>query len=84
MQNINSYRTNLVLGDNQKVLYGKGYIEDMDTTDSYLLSNARTQYQRIAETVGGEVVEGNGHGYFVKLIGKLLIVKKVAVRIFSP
>ena len=30
----------------------------MDTTDSYLLSNARTQYQRIAETVGGEVVEG--------------------------
>ena len=29
MQNINPYRTNLVLGDNQKVLYGKGYIEDI-------------------------------------------------------
>ena len=43
----------------------------MDTTDSYLLSNARTQYQRIAETVGGEVVEGNSHGYFVK--GKVLV-----------
>ena len=43
----------------------------MDTTDSYLLSNARTQYQRIAETVGGEVVEGNGHGYFVK--GRVLV-----------
>ena len=43
----------------------------MDTTDSYLLSNARTQYQRIAETVGGEVVEGNGHGYFVN--GRVLV-----------
>ena len=43
----------------------------MDTPDSYLLSNARTQYQRIAETVGGEVVEGNGHGYFVK--GRVLV-----------
>ena len=38
----------------------------MDTTDSYLLSRARTQYQRIAETIGGKVVEGNGHGYFIQ------------------
>ena len=30
----------------------------MDTTDSYLLSNARTQYRRIADTIGGKVVEG--------------------------
>ncbi len=29
VQNVNPYRTNLVLGDNQKVLYGKGYIEDV-------------------------------------------------------
>ena len=29
VQNINSYNTNLVLGDNQKILYGKGYIEDI-------------------------------------------------------
>mgnify|MGYP000178658016 CR=1 FL=1 len=29
VQNINPYRTNLVLGDNQRVLYGKGYIEDI-------------------------------------------------------
>ncbi len=43
----------------------------MDTTDSYLLSNARTQYQRIAETVGGEVVEGNAHGYFIQ--GRVLV-----------
>ena len=43
----------------------------MDTTDSYLLSNARTQYQRIAETIGGKVVEGNGHGYFVQ--GKIMV-----------
>lgn len=43
----------------------------MDTTDSYLLSRARTQYQRIAETIGGNVVEGNGHGYFVQ--GKIMV-----------
>ena len=29
VQNINPYKTNLVLGDSQKVLYGKGYIEDI-------------------------------------------------------
>ena len=43
----------------------------MDTTDSYLLSSARTQYRRIADTIGGKVVEGNEHGYFVK--GKVLV-----------
>ena len=43
----------------------------MDTTDSYLLSRARTQYQRIAETIGGKVIEGNGHGYFVQ--GKIMV-----------
>ena len=43
----------------------------MDTTDSYLLSNARTQYRRIAETINGKVVEGNEHAYFVK--GKVLV-----------
>ncbi len=43
----------------------------MDTTDSYLLSNARTQYRRIAETIEGMVIEGNEHGYFVK--GKVLV-----------
>ena len=39
----------------------------MDTTDSYLLSRARTQYQRIAETIGGKVIEGNAHGYFIQV-----------------
>ena len=43
----------------------------MDTTDSYRLSRARTQYQRIAETIGGKVVEGNGHGYFIQ--GKIMV-----------
>lgn len=43
----------------------------MDTTDSYLLSNAKTQYKRIAETLEGIVIEGNEHGYFVK--GKVLV-----------
>ncbi len=43
----------------------------MDTTDSYLLSRAKTQYRRIAETIGGTVIEGNEHGYFAK--GKVLV-----------
>lgn len=43
----------------------------MDTTDSYLLSRARTQYKRIAETIDGIVVEGNEHGYFID--GKVLV-----------
>lgn len=43
----------------------------MDTTDSYLLSNARTQYKRIAETIDGIVIEGNEHGYFIR--GKVLV-----------
>lgn len=43
----------------------------MDTTDSYLLSRARTQYKRIAETLDGIIIEGNEHGYFVE--GKVLV-----------
>ncbi len=43
----------------------------MDTTDSYLLSRAKTQYRRIAETISGTVIEGNEHGYFSK--GKVLV-----------
>ena len=43
----------------------------MATTDSYLLSRARTQYQKIAETIDGEVIEGNPHGYFIK--GRVMV-----------
>lgn len=43
----------------------------MDNTDSFLLSRAKTQYKRIAETLGGKVIEGNEHGYFVK--GKVMV-----------
>ena len=43
----------------------------MDTTYSYLLSRARTQYQKIAETIDGEVIEGNPHGYFIK--GRVMV-----------
>ena len=43
----------------------------MDTTDSYLLSRAKTQYRRIAETIAGTVVEGNEHGYFIR--GKVVV-----------
>ena len=43
----------------------------MSTTDSYLLSNARTQYKKIAETIEGMILEGNEHGHFVE--GKVLV-----------
>lgn len=66
----------LPIRDKEGVLEGLITIGDiaqtyMDTTDSYLLSRARTQYKRIAETIDGTVVEGNEHGYFVK--GKVLV-----------
>ncbi len=66
----------LPIRDKNGVLEGLITIGDiaqtyMDTTDSYLLSRARTQYKRIAETLGGSVVEGNEHGYFIK--GKVLV-----------
>ena len=43
----------------------------MDAHDNYFLSNARTQYRSIANTVEGTVVTGNTDGYFVK--GKVVI-----------
>ena len=66
----------LPIRDKDGILEGMITIGDiaqtyMDTTDSYLLSNARTQYKRIAETIEGIVIEGNEHGYFVK--GKVLV-----------
>ena len=43
----------------------------LDAHDNYFLSNARTQYRSIANTVEGKVVTGNPHGYFVR--GKVVI-----------
>ena len=43
----------------------------MDAHDNYFLSNARTQYRSIANTVEGRVVTGNAHGYFIR--GKVVI-----------
>ena len=43
----------------------------MGTTDSRLLSSARTQYSRIAETLSGKVAEGDEQGYFTE--GKILV-----------
>ena len=43
----------------------------MDAHDNYFLSNARTQYRSIANTVEGEVVTGNPHEYFLR--GKVVI-----------
>lgn len=38
----------------------------MDTYDSSIMSQARTQYRSIAQTLDGEVIVGNEHGYFTK------------------
>lgn len=38
----------------------------MDAYDNTLVAQAKTQYKSIAETLDGEVLVGNEHGYFVK------------------
>lgn len=43
----------------------------MDVYDSRILATARTQYRSIAETLEGELIVGNEHGYFVK--GKVVV-----------
>lgn len=43
----------------------------MDVYDSKILATARTQYRSIAQTLEGEVIVGNEHGYFVK--GKVIV-----------
>ena len=43
----------------------------MDAYDSSVMSQARTQYRSIAETLDGSVIVGNEHGYFVK--GRVVI-----------
>lgn len=43
----------------------------MDVLDNCVLSAARTQYKTIAETIDGEVCEGNEHAHFVR--GKVVV-----------
>lgn len=43
----------------------------MDVYDSAILSEARTQYKNIVETLDGKMIIGNPHAYFVK--GKVLV-----------
>ena len=43
----------------------------MDVYDNHALSNARTQYKNIVETLDGTLVTGNEHAYFVR--GKVII-----------
>lgn len=43
----------------------------MDAYDSSVMSQAKTKYHSIAETLDGEVMVGNEHGYFVK--GRVVI-----------
>lgn len=43
----------------------------MDVYDSKILATARTRYRSIAQTLEGEVIVGNEHGYFVK--GKVVV-----------
>lgn len=43
----------------------------MDAYDASIMSQARTQYRRIAETLDGTVIVGNEHAYFTK--GRVVI-----------
>ena len=43
----------------------------MDVYDNHILANARTQYQNIINTLDGELITGNPHGYFTK--GKVVV-----------
>lgn len=43
----------------------------MDVYDSTILAKARTQYKNIIQTLDGELITGNEHGYFVK--GKVAV-----------
>lgn len=43
----------------------------MDVYDSRILSEAKTQYKSIIDTINGELITGNSHGYFSK--GKVAI-----------
>lgn len=42
----------------------------MDAYDNTVLSEAKTQYKNIADTLDGKIVTGNEHGYFVR--GKVM------------
>lgn len=74
MMRENSIRTLPVLNDQK--LEGIITIGDiansyMELYDSYLLSEARTQYRSIMNTLDGKIITGNEHAYFVK--GKVVI-----------
>ena len=43
----------------------------MDIYDNKILSNARTQYQNIVNTLNGTIIAGNPHAHFVK--GKVVV-----------
>lgn len=43
----------------------------MDAYDSSVMSQAKTKYRSIAETLDGEIIIGNEHGYFVE--GRVVI-----------
>ena len=43
----------------------------MDVYDNEILSNARTQYQNIVNTLDGKIITGNAHAHFVK--GKVVV-----------
>lgn len=59
----------LPITDDNGVLEGIIAVSDitrfyMGNTDKYILSKARTQYRRMADTLDGKLIVGNAHGYF--------------------
>ena len=53
----------------------------MDKTDSYLLSTARTQYRRIAETIEGTVIEGNEQNVSCIIVGLGIQVTEKVIKL---
>lgn len=73
MKDANVYTIAVTKNDELEGVISTGDIATsyMDVYDNEILSNARTQYQNIVNTLDGEIITGNPHAHFVK--GKVVV-----------
>lgn len=73
MKQQNAYTVAVVRNDKLEGVITTGDIATsyMDVYDSRILATARTQYQNIVNTLDGQVITGNPHGYFLN--GKVVM-----------
>lgn len=74
LMKVNEMNTMPVLRDNHLeglITTGDITASYMDVYDSHILATARTQYRNIAQTLDGEIANGNEHSYFLE--GKVVI-----------